>query len=139
LASLAPELSTTISLLPTLIIYLLYISRETQINFKDTRENSVLNIKAINFLETKDQGLNEAVNIGTGKGTSVLEVIQKFEKISNQKLNWQFGERRSGDVIEIFANAKKSFEKLNWKAELTVDDAIKDAWNWELALKKLNL
>jgi hypothetical protein len=50
LASLAPELSTTISLLPTLIIYLLYISRETQINFRDTRENSVLNIKAINFL-----------------------------------------------------------------------------------------
>lgn len=96
-------------------------------------------VKAINFLENKDQGLNEAVNIGTGKGTSVLEVIQKFEKISNQKLNWQFGERRSGDVIEIFANAKKSFEKLNWKAELTVDDAIKDAWNWELALKKLNL
>ena len=96
-------------------------------------------VKAINFLENKDQGLNEAVNIGTGKGTSVLEVIKKFEKISNQKLNWQFGERRSGDVIEIFANAKKSFEKLNWKAELTVDDAIKDAWNWELALKKLNL
>lgn len=96
-------------------------------------------VKAINFLENTDQGLNDAVNIGTGKGTSVLEVIKKFEKISNQKLNWQFGERRSGDVIEIFANAKKSFEKLNWKAELTVDDAIKDAWNWELALKKLNL
>jgi UDP-glucose 4-epimerase len=96
-------------------------------------------VKAINYLENKSQGLNEAINIGTGKGSSVLEIIQKFEKISNQKLNWQFGERRSGDVVEIFANAKKSFEKLNWKAELTVDDAIKDAWNWEIALKNLNL
>jgi UDP-glucose 4-epimerase len=95
-------------------------------------------VQAINYLNSKSEGLNEAINIGTGKGTSVLEIIQKFEKISNQKLNWQFGERRSGDVIEIFANAKKSFEKLNWKAELTVDDAIKDAWNWENALKKLN-
>ena len=96
-------------------------------------------VKAINYLENKSQGLNEAINIGTGKGSSVLEIIQKFEKISNQKLNWQFGERRSGDVVEIFANAKKSFEKLNWKTELTVDDAIKDAWNWEIALKNLNL
>jgi UDP-glucose 4-epimerase len=86
-------------------------------------------VKAINFLETRDQGLNEAINIGTGKGTSVLEIIQKFEEISNQKLNWEFGERRAGDVVEIFANARKSLKLLNWKAELTVDDAIKDAWN----------
>jgi UDP-glucose 4-epimerase len=95
-------------------------------------------VKAINFLETRDQGLNEAINIGTGKGTSVLEIIQKFEEISNQKLNWEFGERRAGDVVEIFANARKSLKLLNWKAELTVDDAIKDAWNWENQLKKFN-
>lgn len=100
---------------------------------------ALAHVKAITFLDSQVNGLNEAINIGTGKGTSVLEIIEKFEKISNQKLNWEFGERRSGDVIEIFANAKKSFEVLNWKAELTVEDAIKDAWNWELALKELNL
>lgn len=96
-------------------------------------------VKAINYLENKSEGLNEAINIGTGKGSSVLEIIQKFEKISNQKLNWQFGERRSGDVVEIFANAKKSQELLNWSAELTVDDAIRDSWHWENTLKNLNL
>lgn len=96
-------------------------------------------VKAINYLENKSEGLNEAINIGTGRGSSVLEIIQKFEKISNQKLNWQFGERRAGDVVEIFANAKKSKELLNWSAELTVDDAIKDAWHWENTLKNLNL
>jgi len=95
-------------------------------------------VKTIKFLENEAEGLNGAFNIGTGKGTSVLEIIKKFEKISNQKLNWEFGKRRSGDVIEIYANAKKSFEILNWKAELTVDDAIKDAWNWENTLKKFN-
>jgi UDP-glucose 4-epimerase len=94
-------------------------------------------VKAINFLENKTEGLNEAINIGTGKGTSVLEIIQKFEKISNQKLNWQFGDRRDGDVVEIFANAKKSKDLLKWEAELTVDNAIRDAWNWENALKKI--
>lgn len=94
-------------------------------------------VKAINFLEKKFEGLNEAINIGTGKGTSVLEIIQKFEKISNQNLNWQFGDRRAGDVVEIFANAKKSKDLLKWEAELTVDNAIRDAWNWENALKKL--
>lgn len=92
-------------------------------------------VKAISFLENQYKGLNEAINIGTGKGTSVLEIIEKFEEISNQKLNWEFGERRAGDVVEIFANASKSLELLNWRAELTVDDAIKDAWNWENSLK----
>ena len=96
-------------------------------------------VKAISFLENQYKGLNEAINIGTGKGTSVLEIIEKFEEISNQKLNWEFGERRAGDVVEIFANVRKSMELLNWRAELTVDDAIQDAWNWENSLKKLNL
>jgi UDP-glucose 4-epimerase len=96
-------------------------------------------VKAISFLDNHEKGLNEAINIGTGKGTSVLEIIQKFEEISNQKLNWEFGKRRAGDVVEIFANARKSMELLNWRAELTVDDAIQDAWNWENSLKKLNL
>jgi UDP-glucose 4-epimerase len=94
-------------------------------------------VKAIQFLENQTQGINEYINVGTGKGTSVLEVIQKFEKISNQKLNWEFGPRRPGDVIEIYANAKKSFELLNWNAKLSVDDAIKDAWKWENQLKDI--
>jgi UDP-glucose 4-epimerase len=94
-------------------------------------------VKAMQFLDNQTQGVDEFINIGTGKGTSVLEIIQKFEKISNQKLNWEFGPRRQGDVIEIFANVKKSFEVLNWKSNLTVEDAITDAWKWENHLKNI--
>ncbi len=92
-------------------------------------------VKAMHFLENKSGECLEAVNIGTGQGTSILEVINLFEKIAGLKLNWQFADRRDGDVIEIYANAEKANQLLNWEAKYTVADAINDAWNWE---KKLN-
>lgn len=92
-------------------------------------------VKAIDFLKTQN-GCNEKINIGTGKGSSVLEVINCFEKISNQKLNWQFGERRAGDVVEIFANAEKSSKVLNWKPRYNLEDAVKHAWSWENKLSE---
>jgi len=79
----------------------------------------------------------EEVNIGTGTGTTVLEVIHVFEKVSNQQLNYQIGPRRAGDVIEIYANATKSQELLNWKAKRSIEDAVRDSWNWELALNEI--
>ena len=92
-------------------------------------------VKGIEWLSSKKTGLVENVNIGTGTGTSVLEIIQSFEEISGIKLNWKYGERREGDVIEIYADARKSLALLNWKAIRTVNDAIEDSWNWELKLK----
>ena len=91
-------------------------------------------VKSIEWLEKQDCSLTEAVNIGTGKGTSVLEIIHTFEKISESTLNWKFGDRRDGDVEEIYANVDKSSQLLNWKPTKTVKDAIFDAWNWELKL-----
>lgn len=91
-------------------------------------------VKAIHFLENKNGECLEAVNIGTGQGTSILEVIHLFEKIAGLKLNWQFADRRNGDVIEIYANAEKANHLLNWKSQFTVADAINDAWNWEKKL-----
>ena len=91
-------------------------------------------VKAIHFLENKTGECIEAVNIGTGQGTSILEVIHLFEKIAGLKLNWQFADRRKGDVIEIYANAEKANQLLNWKSQFTVADAINDAWNWEKKL-----
>lgn len=93
-------------------------------------------VKAIQFLERQDKECIEAVNIGTGKGTSILEVIRIFENKTGQKLNWKFADRRAGDVVEIFANAKKSFDLFNWKPRYSIEDAIIDAWNWELKLKE---
>ncbi len=91
-------------------------------------------VKSIEWLEKQHGNLSEAVNIGTGKGTSVLEIIHTFEKVSESTLNWKFGDRREGDVEEIYGNVEKSSSLLNWKPTKTVKDAIFDAWNWELKL-----
>ena len=94
-------------------------------------------VKAISFLESQT-GCLETINVGTGKGSSVLEIIQAFEKETGQKLNWAFGPRREGDVTEIFANATKAKNVLGWQANLTIKDAVIDAWNWEKKLAENN-
>ena len=74
----------------------------------------------------------EVFNIGTGKGLSVLEAVQCFEKANNTKINYEIGPRRDGDVEEIFSDNSKVEKLLNWKAEISVEIAMRDAWNWEL-------
>lgn len=92
-------------------------------------------VKGLTWLMTQEDSLEEHINIGTGKGTSVLEIIHTFERISNLKLNWKFGDRREGDVEEIFADASKAKRILGWQSNKSVEDAVSDAWNWELKLK----
>ena len=93
-------------------------------------------VKALAFLEDHKKGCLEAVNIGTGKGTSVLEIISCFEEVSKCKLNWSFGPKREGDVVEIFANCDKASNLLGWKSKLSINDAVIDAWKWELFLSE---
>ena len=93
-------------------------------------------VKALAFLEDHKKGCLEAVNIGTGKGTSVLEIISCFEEVSKCKLNWSFGPKREGDVVEIFANCDKASNLLGWQAKLSINDAVIDAWKWELFLSE---
>lgn len=93
-------------------------------------------VKGIDFLESNNPENVEFINIGTGKGTSVLEMIQIFERISGEKLNWKFGEKRIGDIDEIYANSKKSKEKLGWNARFSIEDAVRDAWKWEKNLRR---
>lgn len=95
-------------------------------------------VKAVDFLVESKSGLLENINIGTGKGTSVKEIIQAFVKETGVVLNWKYGPRRDGDVIEIYANATKAEKILGWKAELTIVDAVRDAWKWEQHLSKLS-
>lgn len=73
----------------------------------------------------------EVFNIGTGKGNSVLEIIQTFEKVTQKKLNYIIDNRRPGDVEKVWADTTKANKILHWKAEKTIADALKDAWNWE--------
>lgn len=88
-------------------------------------------IKGVEWMDNQEKGVYEVLNIGTGKGVSVLEIINTFEHVSGVKLNWKFGPRRSGDVEQIFANSKKANDLINWTAEKSVEDAVRDAWNWE--------
>lgn len=73
----------------------------------------------------------ETFNLGTGTGSSVLQVIQAFEKVSGQKLPYKIVARREGDVIQAYANTDKAREVLGWSTELSLDDALASAWKWE--------
>ena len=70
-------------------------------------------------------------NVGTGKGTSVYEVIKCFESVTNINLNYKIGSKREGDVTEIYADNSRIVSELNWKPERSLKDALRDAWNWE--------
>jgi len=86
------------------------------------------------LLKKKNKANYEVFNIGTGKGSSVMEVIKSFEKVSGQKLNYKIAPRREGDVIQAYADTTKSNGELGWKAKLTLDDAMLSAWKWEKTL-----
>jgi UDP-glucose 4-epimerase len=73
------------------------------------------------------------VNLGTGKGYSVLDVIKAFEKASGRRVNYRITERRPGDVAECWALPTKAERLLGWKASKTLDEMCRDAWRWETA------
>lgn len=92
-------------------------------------------VKGMDWLIANDGFFAENINIGTGRGTSILELINIFENVSETKLNWKYAGRRSGDVVEIYADVTKAKQILNWQSQLSVNDAVRDSWNWELKLK----
>lgn len=94
-------------------------------------------VKGVTFLEKQSYTDVQFINVGTGQGTSVLQLIGMFEQVSGHSLKWKFGARRPGDVAEIFANADNGMKRLDWKAERTIEDAIRDAWRWELNYRKI--
>jgi UDP-glucose 4-epimerase len=80
----------------------------------------------------------EMFNLGTGKGSSVLEVIESFERVSGQKLIYEIGKRRSGDVIAAYADTTKANEVLGWKTKRSLDEAVASAWAWEKKIRGLS-
>ena len=87
------------------------------------------------LIENKSLSNYEVFNLGTGKGSSVLEVIQSFEKVSGRKLNYKIAERREGDVISAYADTTHANKVLGWKTESSLDDAMASAWNWEKKIR----
>ncbi|EDM43546.1 UDP-glucose 4-epimerase [unidentified eubacterium SCB49] len=83
------------------------------------------------LLNKKNKSNYEVFNIGTGRGSSVLEVVHAFEKVTDQKLNYKIVDRRPGDVVSVYADTNKANNELGWKSEKTMEDALESAWEWE--------
>ncbi|WBX76152.1 UDP-glucose 4-epimerase GalE [Tenacibaculum ovolyticum] len=89
-------------------------------------------VKALDRLISKTNDKNfEAFNIGTGKGSSVMEIIKTFEKVSGKSLNYEIVQRRLGDITAAYADTTTANEVLNWKSEKTLEEAILSAWKWQ--------
>ncbi len=87
------------------------------------------------LLNNKNLEKVETFNLGTGTGSSVLEVIHAFEKVSGQKLPYKLVDRREGDVIEAYADTKKANEILGWKAASSLEESVASAWKWEQKIR----
>lgn len=91
-------------------------------------------LAALNHISNQ-QGVS-VYNLGTGQGTSVLGLIQAFEKASKKKIPYTIVSRRPGDIPESFANCDKALKQLNWKTEKSIEDACKDSWHWQVSNPK---
>lgn len=106
------------------------------INVVDLARAHLVAIKRL--LGKKQKSAFEVFNLGTGKGISVFEMIQAFEKATGQKVNFKVVDRREGDVEQVYADTTYANEELGWKAEKGIEETLLSAWNWEknLRLKK---
>ena len=104
------------------------------IHIEDLSEAHIAALERILYF--KNENPYEYYNVGTGKGYSVMDVISSFEKVNNIKLNYVFSERREGDIEKIFSDNKLSKKKLNWSSKKSLDDMMRSAWKWEIAINK---
>ncbi len=88
------------------------------------------------MLDKNDTDAVEVFNLGTGCGLSVLELIASFERATGVKVPHRIGERRAGDIEKIWADPKKANEVLGWKAEVPIDDTMRNAWAWQCKVTK---
>jgi UDP-glucose 4-epimerase len=102
------------------------------IHVMDLAEAHVSALKHLVSVEKRD--FYEVFNVGTGRGASVLDLIKTFEEISGKPLPYQIGPRRDGDIVAVYADVKKSGERLDWQASRSMKTALEDAWRWQLAL-----
>ena len=104
------------------------------INVVDLAKAHVVAIDRI--LNKKQKAKVEVFNVGTGRGLSVLELINAFEASTGVKLNYQIGSRRAGDIEQVWADPTLANTELGWKAETSIEDTLRSAWNWQLKLRE---
>ncbi|MBQ9318541.1 MAG: UDP-glucose 4-epimerase GalE [Bacilli bacterium] len=91
-------------------------------------------LKALDHAKGNDANLY-IYNLGSGKGVSVQEMVDTFEKTNDLKLNYVYGDRRAGDLPEYYADATKALKELNWKTEKTLEDMCRDSYNFAINSK----
>lgn len=91
-------------------------------------------VKALKYLFQQQDNFYDLFNVGTGNGNTVLEVIKTFEKVSQKPLNYQIGPRRAGDIEKVWANTDKINTVLGWQAKYSLEDSLRDSWNWQQKL-----
>ncbi len=105
------------------------------IHVMDLADAHIRSFEYLNRIENENH--YDFVNIGTGTGSTVLDAINSFEKMTGLKLNYKIGPRRPGDVEKVYANVDKSNKLLKWSTQLSLDDAMLDAWNWQKRISKI--
>jgi len=75
----------------------------------------------------------EAINLGTGHGSSVLDVVKAFERVNTVRVPYTLKDRRPGDIAACWADPALALQRLGWKTERTLDDMCRDAWKWQCA------
>jgi UDP-glucose 4-epimerase len=103
------------------------------IHVVDLAKAHVISVKRL--IDQRQNQNHEFFNLGTGTGSTVLEVIKAFEKVSRVDLNYKIVERRPGDVVKIFADTAFANDELGWKAELGLEEMMASAWKWQQALE----
>lgn len=104
------------------------------INVVDLAQAHVVAIERL--IHHKNKSGNEIFNIGTGKGTSVFEIINTFEAVTGVKLNYKVVERRAGDIEKVWADTTYANNELGWKAVKTLEETLLSAWNWEKKIRE---
>ncbi|NLA24434.1 MAG: UDP-glucose 4-epimerase GalE [Bacteroidales bacterium] len=100
-------------------------------DYIDVNDLAEAHIKALEYLNQNTAEKYDVFNLGTGKGLSVLEIINTFIRTTGQDLNYSIAPRRAGDVEQVWANASKANKILKWTAKTPISDTIKSAWEWE--------
>lgn len=105
-------------------------------DYIDVTDLAKAHVAAINrMVQGRSEENYEIFNVGTGRGVSVLELVNKFQEVNNVKLNFKIAPRRPGDIIAIWADPTRANKVLGWKAERTIEETLASAWNWEKHLR----
>lgn len=108
-------------------------------DYIDVNDLADAHVKAIaRLLEDKNKTKLEFFNLGTGTGSTVLEVVHAFENANDLKVNYKIQPRRAGDIVEAYADNTLAKTELNWEPKVTLEESLSNSWNWEKNLKAEN-